>query len=317
MPNNTCSEQAVSFAAKKTLGFRIQFNFDYPEERDLQIDLSQALATDTSPMLKWYSGNSCENFVKDLQKLNIKKCYLLRTGTHGGAGHFQVLYFDESKKGWLIENRGQISCEGKLTTYGTEYLISPRESWGQHQGQRSFCLFEATEAPLVRAAYYIHDFRQHGDDVALVYLFQALPPQKLYLSLLRDTWEQAIKDAPYIKGLTPEQKKAVTDLQNELIRHFELLAAQPEAFFSACKTTLEKAMPFSKHIYSWRTYLAELLLNFLVFVGTLGIANCINYKQSNQFQFNFFKRDISASLRHYHDQIQAFSFVAPEISLNG
>ncbi|WP_133130093.1 hypothetical protein [Legionella yabuuchiae] len=167
--NQNCAEVMLIKATQLVMSVRLQFQYEQ-DIQDSQIDISSAFlfSPDEQKQL-WHSGNEKEKLEHDLKKLDKNNVYLLRTGTNGGAGHWQTLYFDKTRHGWINYstevNNYQLTENDRLSERGTG-LLSPFAKWGADHGQYAFLLVEASPQNLIKAANYLYDYRTLGQDQA-------------------------------------------------------------------------------------------------------------------------------------------------------
>jgi hypothetical protein len=211
--SQNCAEAMLSHAASLVLQKNIHFIYE-DHVSDDQVDLSDSfMFSDDNEKQFWYCGTNHNALEEQLLELDITKVYFLRTGTNGGAGHWQTLYFDESTNGWINystpTNNYQLTQDAKLSEQGLG-LISTHASWGPSQGQYAFLLVEASEMNLINASNFLYDFRVDGYENALENLFKIhddfyphltqTPTLPLSINLVAPT------SAETIQSITNEQK---------------------------------------------------------------------------------------------------------------
>jgi len=174
--NQDCAEAMLIKAAQ--LVMNQQLTFEYPDEiADVQVDISPAfMFSSDSERQMWYSGGEQSALESDLKaKLDQQKVYLLRTGTNGYAGHWQIIFFDLEKKGWINysseRNHYQLTENDALTEDGKR-LLTPHAQWGHARGQYAFMVIEASKQNLVHGVNYLYDLRIKGADAALGILYK-------------------------------------------------------------------------------------------------------------------------------------------------
>lgn len=164
--NQNCAEMMLIKAAQLVLGQELIFQYTNPVP-DTQVDISSAfMFSPNEEKQVWHSGNKKEHLEHDLKKLDKSKVYFCRTGTNGGAGHWQTLYFDQKQKGWIAystaKNNYPLTSEhDSLTTQG-QGLLTPHGKWGSAHGEYSFLLVEASVQNLINGANYLYDYRTAG-----------------------------------------------------------------------------------------------------------------------------------------------------------
>lgn len=168
--NQNCAEMMLKKAAQLVLKQDLDFIYNR-EIPDLQVDITPAfLFTEDRQKQFWTSGSSKERLEADLKKLNKDTVYFLRTGTNGGAGHWQTLYFDFSRQSWITyssdKNNYLLTHNDQLTLDG-EMLLSPFAKWGTQSGQYAFLLVEASPENLIHSSNFLYDYRMHGEDIAI------------------------------------------------------------------------------------------------------------------------------------------------------
>ncbi|AMP88338.1 TPA: hypothetical protein F7Z80_10410 [Legionella pneumophila] len=180
--NQNCAEMMIKKAAQLILGSDL--DFEYTHVQDIQIDLGPAFmfSPDEEKTL-WVSGNNQESLEKDLATLNKSGVYFFRTGTQGGAGHWQTLYYEATKSGWVSyssqSNHFQVTdSNGKLTASGHGLLV-PHAKWGKENGNYAYLLVNASAQNIIHAANFVYTFRTQSEDAAIQYcaLNQALHPE--------------------------------------------------------------------------------------------------------------------------------------------
>jgi len=169
MANNTCSEDMISTAY--SVVFReqgaLRFNTEIlTQQNDDQIDLSTvvALANCETFTLESKSREVFQALINE--KLENTKCYLMRTGTVGGAGHFQLLRYVNNQ--WEIystqtNNFKLTSLDGVLLEDAASNLQGALASpaiWGIELGNRMIFLAEMNPAFIINAANYIAQYRR-------------------------------------------------------------------------------------------------------------------------------------------------------------
>jgi hypothetical protein len=172
--NQDCAEVMIMKAAQRVLG--VNLRFQYPKiVEDAQVDVSPAFTQSPDHQKRiWLSGGMRQSLEQDLETLEQDKVYFLRTGTQQGAGHWQMLYFDATKLGWISysseKNNYQITANGFLTEAGIG-LLSPHAKWGLEKGEYLFMLVEVSEQNLVNAANFLYDYRTIGEVRAVANVF--------------------------------------------------------------------------------------------------------------------------------------------------
>jgi len=172
--NQNCAE--VMFIKAAGLVMNQNLNFQYDEEiPDVQVDLGPAFMLSPDEEKKmWHSGKKKETLEADLNKLDKGKVYFLRTGANGGAGHWQNLFFDNKKNGWMVysneANNYQLTENNILTEQGKD-LLAIHATWGPANGQYAFLIVEASKQNLINGVNYLYDFRTLGADAAMMNAF--------------------------------------------------------------------------------------------------------------------------------------------------
>ncbi|WED41987.1 hypothetical protein [Legionella cardiaca] len=167
--NQNCAEAMIIKAAQLVLKRNIQFQYSKITP-DSQVDISPAfLFSEDKEKQYWISGDKKQNLENDLKKLDKNKVYFLRTGTNGGPGHWQTLYFDKAQNGWIIYsseiNNIQLTQGNSLTQRGLG-LLSPFAKWGHAQGEYCLLLVKASPKNIINAANYLYDYRMFGEENA-------------------------------------------------------------------------------------------------------------------------------------------------------
>lgn len=185
--DNCCSEKMVIAAARRVLNKTFKFK-EYESENNIfegQIDLSNLFILGTPDSNEdhklFYSGWSRKLFLKDINTLDNKQCYFLRTGT-GGAGHWQLLYANKNehtkKYEWFIDSGSfiwKITDGNQITTDGENTLMAfrgkdgegtevARQMWGVGKDQYRFYLIPVNEEVIYKTAVFIKAYRELGED---------------------------------------------------------------------------------------------------------------------------------------------------------
>lgn len=174
--NQDCAEQMLMNIAQHSLNITLSFDYPMPID-DVQLDISAAWVTSPDEQKKiWTSGKSEAMLLDDLNKLDRDKTYFLRTGQNGSAGHYQMLYVDNTSNTWQSfssqNNHYPVtSTTGKLTEQAKSNLLSQYANWGMENGQYSMLVVEASEQNIIRAANFIYDCRTKSPDYALEQTF--------------------------------------------------------------------------------------------------------------------------------------------------
>ncbi|HAT8178337.1 TPA: hypothetical protein JA361_02430 [Legionella pneumophila] len=171
--NQNCAEMMIKKAAQLILGSDLDFEYTRGVQ-DIQIDLGPAFmfSPDEEKTL-WVSGKNQETLEKDLATLNKSSVYFFRTGTQGGAGHWQVLYYEPAKSGWVSyssqSNHFQVTdSNGKLTASGKGLLV-PHANWGKENGNYAFLLVNASVQNIIHAANFVYILRTQNEGAAIEY----------------------------------------------------------------------------------------------------------------------------------------------------
>ncbi len=177
---NTCSEDTIERAFQLVLRQPIQFSYDNSTNDD-QIDISPVFMKFGEGLSDiWTSGDNVGALSADFSKLNKKKCYFMRVGQGGGAGHYQLLSFDDREQGWRgfssKTNQVLFTQHGEMTGAGKASLMTRGSTarWGTEQGQYSILIQEATPERIIAAANFVQDYRmapQDPEHTALTNLF--------------------------------------------------------------------------------------------------------------------------------------------------
>ena len=177
---NTCSEDTIERAFQLVLKQPIQFSYDKTENDD-QIDISPVFMRFGEGRSDiWTSGHSESALLADFSKLDEEKSYFMRVGQGGGAGHYQLLSFDNKEQGWRgfssKTNQVLFAHHGAMTDAGKAGLMTRGSTakWGTQQGQYSILIQEATPERIIAAANFVQDYRMaplNPEDTALTNLF--------------------------------------------------------------------------------------------------------------------------------------------------
>ncbi|HAT1868000.1 TPA: hypothetical protein JBK40_16710 [Legionella pneumophila] len=181
--NQNCAEMMIKKAAQLILGSDLDFEYTQGVQ-DVQVDLGPAfMFSPDEEKILWVSGKNQESLEKDLATLNKSRVYFFRTGTQGGAGHWQILYYETVKSGWVSyssqSNHFQVTdSNGKLTVSG-KGLLAPHTNWGKENGNYAFLLVNASVENIIHAANFVYTYRTQNEDAAIQYcaLNQALHPE--------------------------------------------------------------------------------------------------------------------------------------------
>ncbi|HAU1152486.1 TPA: hypothetical protein JBI12_11155 [Legionella pneumophila] len=181
--NQNCAEMMIKKAAQLILGSDLDFEYSRAVQ-DVQVDLGPAfIFSPDEEKILWLSGKNQESLEKDIGTLNKSRVYFFRTGSQGGAGHWQTLYYEATKSGWVSyssqSNHFQVTDgSGKLTASG-HGLLAPHANWGKENGNYAFLLINASVQNIIHAANFVYIFRTQNEDAAIQYcaLNQALHPE--------------------------------------------------------------------------------------------------------------------------------------------
>ncbi len=240
--NQDCAEAMLTKATQLVMEKSLQFCYE-ENVLDSQVDISPAFlfSPDEQKQL-WFSGDNEKNLENDLNELDKDKVYFLRTGTNAGAGHWQTLYFDKMRKGWINYstevNTYQLTENNALTKLGIEGLICPYANWGSAKDQYVFLLVEASPQNLINAANYLYDFRLTGPEKADEKLGN--PQENFYEALIKKEANDLAADnnqnkeaieiqktevigGNVIEELQPRQQQLYAYLQSNRLRFNELL----------------------------------------------------------------------------------------------
>ena len=225
MPNQNCAEMAVIKAAKLVL--KQDLNFPYTQQYlDIQVDFGPAIVDAPEEQRQcWYSGKAEGTFIQSLASLKTNQVYFLRTGTSDGAGHWQVLYYENNV--WKICST-ETNCfdvttpENALTEEGKNRLLVPHGAWGQRHGEYLYQLVAANKETIAKIAHFIFDFRTEGEGYAIEQASKPLPsnPLEKFQSpaiFQHDRWNQLVMqlgDFPICAPLLTTLKTAKQNLDN-------------------------------------------------------------------------------------------------------
>ena len=239
--NQDCAEQMLINIAQRSLNITLSFNYPMPID-DAQLDISAAWVTSPDEQKKvWTSGKSEATLLDDLNKLDRDKTYFLRTGQNGSAGHYQMLYFDNTSNTWQSfsskNNHYPVtSPTGKLTEQAKSNLLSQYANWGMENGQYSMLVVEASEQNIIRAANFIYDCRTKNPEDALEQTFTrelafdgalaAVKGKKLQPADQTSTFFQPAKSDQQDKPTSAVEKKSAslpTHLIERITRQIDIL----------------------------------------------------------------------------------------------
>jgi hypothetical protein len=168
--NMDCAEMMLKKAASLVLNKCIDFIYT-KDVADEQVDLSYSfLLTENVQTRSWYSGAEQKALEHDLSSLDRSKVYFLRTGRNNRAGHWQTLYFDQSRNGWVnysSKTNNYLLTQSETLTQQGLTLLTPKGAWGKNEGEYSMLVVEASPEVIVRAANYLYDYRMHGEAEAM------------------------------------------------------------------------------------------------------------------------------------------------------
>lgn len=180
--SQNCSERMVLAAAAKfnpalaqLVSKRIEHAYRNIKPNDIQIDLLAFIAIRYGEKNKIkYCGKSEAEFLAGIRDLNRSKLYFLRTGTNGGAGHYQ-LFYSNAKGEWCNRSSNKnnypvTNNQGQMTLLGKR-LLRPFGNWGVRQGEYVYVFTEVTEDMLLPCIQYIIDVRTRGEEQAIQRIF--------------------------------------------------------------------------------------------------------------------------------------------------
>jgi|TARA_B110000967_G_scaffold203110_2_gene243178 hypothetical protein len=179
-----CSEQMILTTAgkldptlDKILLEKLRVGYNDKEISDVQIDLFTFLGIKYSEKTQIkYCGKTTIDFLKVLDALVVTSLYFFRTGQNGGAGHYQLLYFDDNT--WKVyssptnTNNGALTGPpGQLTNKGLSFIV-PNGTWGPDAGNYVHVFTKVSKEMLVPLLDYVIDVRVHGEEIAIGNLFK-------------------------------------------------------------------------------------------------------------------------------------------------
>jgi len=137
-------------------------------DSDIQIDIYYCVRFYGSTRRKYWGAD--ETRLSEGLKSLEKRIYFLRTGTNGGPGHYQLLYYSEGK--WRIysspTNYYEVTDgQGNLTEVGKGRLLSKNAKWGPYQGQYEYTITSFDKDILKPLIRHIINIRLHGDIKAM------------------------------------------------------------------------------------------------------------------------------------------------------
>jgi hypothetical protein len=154
---------------------RIEQGYRNTKPNDMQIDLLTfiTLKYGEKNNIK-YCGKSEAEFLAGIDDLNRSKLYFLRTGTNGGAGHYQ-LFYSNAKGEWCNwsskkNNHPVTNGRGRMTLLGKR-LLRPFGKWGVRQGEYVYVFTEVTKDMLLPCIEYIIVVRTRGEEHAIQQIF--------------------------------------------------------------------------------------------------------------------------------------------------
>lgn len=172
--SNTCSEMAITKAAQKLFDITLTFG---NTNNDKQVDLNPIFGAfpsdrDLNCSTEALSGKSERALKAVFSALDPTKTYMARTGTNNGSGHFQTIYYQapnwrvwssETNQGTLYNTSIQAFPDQSDPESRYHSFLSPNETWGSRDGQRSIMIYEMTPERTAAAAHYIAKFRSLSD----------------------------------------------------------------------------------------------------------------------------------------------------------
>ncbi|HAT1797695.1 TPA: hypothetical protein JBL19_14285 [Legionella pneumophila] len=223
--NQNCAEMMIKKAAQLILGSDLDFEYTQGVQ-DVQVDLGPAfMFSPDEEKILWLSGKNQESLEKDIGTLNKSRVYFFRTGTQGGAGHWQILYYETAKSGWVSyssqSNHFQVTdSNGKLTVSG-KGLLAPHANWGKENGNYAFLLVNASAQNIIHAANFMYIFRTQNEDAAIQYcaLNQALHPEIKRITITKV--QTQTRSTPEIH--CPGGDLSYANLKNIYSKHLALL----------------------------------------------------------------------------------------------
>lgn len=117
---NNCAEKAVAELAKRSGREVPQFNYaadpdepiwdeqiqfgNYVSYLNLQKDIPiHQHQIDNPPLERVLEGGLAQDLLDKLEEGGQEKVYVMRSGFNGGAGHFQLTYFDNERNRWVVD----------------------------------------------------------------------------------------------------------------------------------------------------------------------------------------------------------------------
>ena len=179
---NVCVEKTLEKAFQVVLHRDVVFD-ESKTSNDTQIDIGPVFMQFDAASSVWTSGHSAETLAHDFAQSDKEKAYFMRSGVGGGAGHYQLLYFDgEGWRGYSTETNQNryTNADGTLSEAGRGLLTTSATAvWGLGRGQYSIAIQEASAARVMAAANFVHDYRmqravlgaQEREEIAIENLF--------------------------------------------------------------------------------------------------------------------------------------------------
>ncbi len=186
---NSCSEVALIKGFEKILGIALHFDEDH-YNNDFQIGLEPLLkiipGDDKVFNTDEKSGKSMAALQAVFDDLDQGSVYLLRTGTMGGAGHFQAVYFDE---GWHVATSSRLpptpatDADGIVLPQIKDRLVTEYANWGVESDEYAFQFYSLNRERLIAGANFIAGCRQfEGEEFEVDALSNAFPAQLIETS---------------------------------------------------------------------------------------------------------------------------------------
>lgn len=159
--NNRCAEDMLTFIARQKDSLPdLHFN-EQVAVNDFQVDLAGVLLNAD----QCFCQCDKKNFEKFLRSLDKREQYFVRTGSIGGAGHWQLLHYIPDN-GWQLYSTEQNHCmlthHDSLVHESADKIFGSNpnpDKWGSNQGQSGIYFWEATNDRVIACTNFLCGFR--------------------------------------------------------------------------------------------------------------------------------------------------------------
>jgi hypothetical protein len=180
---NNCAEKAVAELAKRSGREVPQFNYaadpdepiwdeqiqfgNYVSYLNLQKDIPIHQHQIDNPRLeRVLEGGLAQDLLDKLEEGGQEKVYVMRSGFNGGAGHFQLTYFDNERNRWVVD-RPKPYAPLDVTDDNGELSEECRSRFIDRNQRYALYLDELDPEKIVQYAQFIVRCRDLKDEFAL------------------------------------------------------------------------------------------------------------------------------------------------------